>query len=182
MKGDIFNMFEDFICETWDDETYEKIYASACPHLKNKDPYVGPGTYADEDLMTLVGVACDTGNVSQSDAVNAFGKYCFPKLLKKMPELTATYVTPKELLLSVEPIIHVEVRKLYKDTELPRFYYEDKSSDTLTMIYQSKRRLYDFVDGMIQGVSTYYQVPISSSLEVIEWQGDEAGKFDLKFG
>ena len=55
MKGIIFTIFEDFITDNYGAETYEQII-SEC-NLQTKEPFVGPGTYPDSDLMEIVGKA-----------------------------------------------------------------------------------------------------------------------------
>ena len=41
MKGVIFNLFEEFVCESFGDEVWEEILDSA--ELKTQEPFVGPG-------------------------------------------------------------------------------------------------------------------------------------------
>ncbi|MCB0317493.1 MAG: heme NO-binding domain-containing protein, partial [Bdellovibrionales bacterium] len=125
MKGEIFNLLEDFIVENWGVETFEKIYTEIHEKLATKEPFVGPGTYPDSDFIKMAGKAVEILGVSLSEAVNAFGKFCFPRLAAKMPNLITPDKHPKEILLILDSIIHVEVKKVYKDSEPPKFSYKD---------------------------------------------------------
>ena len=182
MKGEIFNLFESFISETWDEDTYDKLYEEIEPELVTKDPFVGPGTYPDSDLMALVGGAVQKFEISMRDAVRAFGKFAFPKLAEKNPQYTSPHTHPKPFLLTLEAVIHTEVKKLYKDARPPLFDFVDSAPDQLTMIYKSERKLYDLVEGFLDGVSEYFDVPIEYSRRIGEEDGQEICYFDLTFG
>ena len=53
MKGVVFNLLEEFIIANSDGDTYEEIL-DECTFVTD-GPFVGPGTYPDEDLIMLVG-------------------------------------------------------------------------------------------------------------------------------
>ncbi len=89
---------------------------------------------------------------------------------------------PKQFLQTVHDIIHVEVRKLYSDAEPPRFTYKDPAPDRLIMIYQSPRKMYDLMDGLIEGVAEYYDCPIDFKREIKQEQGEELAEYELTFG
>ena len=115
MKGIVFNLLEDFIIDGWGEEAYDEII-SLCP-LRTKEPFIGPGTYEDADLLAIVGKAAETLSVSVPEAVHAFGKYCFPKLASKYPMFLEGHKHPKTFLKTIDDVIHVEVKKLFKDAE-----------------------------------------------------------------
>ena len=60
------------------------------------------------------------------------------------------------LLEKVDSTIHVEVRKLYPDAELPRFKCDSSEPRRLTMIYQSPRGFADFAAGLIEGCIEHF--------------------------
>lgn len=160
MKGDIFNLLESFIVDKWGIETFEEVYESVRGKLITKEPFVGPGTYPDEDFFSLMTSTCERMKIPLSRAAYAFGVFACPLLLRKVPGLIEQYKHPKDLLLSIHDVIHVEVRKICSGATPPDFSYEDPEPHRLVMIYKSKRRLFDFVEGMIRGVSQHYDVPI----------------------
>jgi hypothetical protein len=94
MKGVIFNLLESFISEGWGIEKYEEIL-DLCP-LQTKQPFVGPGTYPDADLVTIASKAADTLGLPLPVALRAFGKFCFPKLAPKVPQLVETHANARE--------------------------------------------------------------------------------------
>lgn len=179
MKGIIFSLFEQFITETFGDETYEEIL-TACP-LKTKEPFIGPGSYPDEDLFSLVSRAVEISGMALPDALRAFGRFCVPKLADKFPDLVKPYSSPKELLMKVDSIIHVEVKKLYKDAETPEFIYEDPAPDRLIMQYKSGRKLCYFMEGLIDGVADVFRSPITHRQRHCMLEGGELCEFELTF-
>ena len=181
MKGLVFNMLEDFIVNTWDEDVWDTIYETALPELQTQDPFVGPLTYPDEDLMTLAKHACNASGLPPQEALYKFGEFCFPKLTQLTPDFVSGHTHPKPFLMTVESIIHVEVKKMYSKAYLPVFEYEDISPSELILIYRSKRRLYDFLDGMISAVGKHFEVKIELTRTIRENNGNSYGHYHLKF-
>ena len=179
MKGVIFNLFEAFVIENWGEETFEEILDEC--DLVTKEPFVGPGTYPDEDLLKIVGKAVEKLGIPLSDGVQAFGKWILPKLMEQVPENMTDFDHPKDFLQTVHDIIHVEVRKLYSDAEPPRFTYKDPAPNRLIILYQSKRRMYDLMDGLIDGVAEYFDCPIEFTRALRQQEGGEVAEYELTF-
>lgn len=180
MKGIVFNLLEDFITEKAGAEKYEEILSSC--ELKTKEPFVGPGSYPDEDLLEIVGKTVQAMGITLPEALRAFGRFCFPKLAEKFPFFVTPYKHPKPFLMTVETVIHVEVKKLYKDAEPPTFSYEEPSPDILIMRYRSKRKLCFLMEGLLEGVADYYRSPIRQRQKRCMIEGAEECDFELTFG
>ena len=179
MKGVVFNLLEEFIIESSNEETFEEII-DECDFV-TQEPFVGPGTYPDEDLVMLVGKTVDKLGIPAPDALRAFGKWLFPKLASMVPDSMTDYPHPKPFLLTVHDIIHVEVRKLYDDASPPMFEYEDPAPDKLVIRYQSSRQMYDLMDGLIDGVADHYDCPIEFTREVRDEGGQPFCVYELTF-
>lgn len=159
MKGIIFNLLEGFVVENYGDQTYEKLIDSCS--LKTKGEFVGPGTYPDEDLFEMVTQAVKMTGIPSGVLIEAFGKFCFPKLAERFPQFVKPYSHPKDFLKTIHSVIHVEVKKLYKDAETPIFSYKEPSPTELILVYKSKRKLCALVNGLLNGVSEYYKSSVS---------------------
>ena len=179
MKGIIFNLLESFICEGWGEATYERIL-EMCP-LATREPFVGPGTYADADLITIASKAAERLGLPLDDALRAFGKYCFPKLVARVPELVAHYTDPMLFLQSVDSVIHVEVRKLFPKAITPTFTYDVTGRDAMVLRYQSKRKLCGFAKGLLDGVAEHFGLPFAITETCCMHHGAEHCAFDLSF-
>ncbi len=154
MKGIIFNTLEDFIVEGWGEDTFEDIFSS-CP-LETKEPFVGPGTYPDADLVMIVGATCKRLGIPAPDALRAFGVYLFPKLVETNPDSVKGYDHPQAFLLSVHDIIHVEVRKLYPKAITPEFRYHIQDEHSLQVEYHSKRGFCHLMEGLLEGAAAFF--------------------------
>ncbi|MEM6960813.1 MAG: heme NO-binding domain-containing protein [Myxococcota bacterium] len=179
MKGVVFNLLEAFVVEGWGEETYERLI-SKCP-LKTKEPFVGPGTYPDSDLLVIANAAARTLGISLDDALVAFGAYCFPKLAATLPAGLEGYDSAKGFLLDVDRVIHVEVRKLLPEAKTPKFTYEDPSPDQLYIRYESERKLCRFMEGLLDGVAAYFQIKIDHEQTCCVHQGAPHCLFALRF-
>lgn len=171
MKGMIFNLFEKFVSENFGQEAYEDIQKNA--KLITKEPFVGPGKYPDEDFMELVRVACEKFKINPFDAQKTLGEYCFPELVKLTPHLAGQYKNTRDFLIAVDRIIHVEVKKLYPDSELPEFDYENSQKDTLLIKYTSKKKLCFFMEGLIHGCAKYFSETVKTKQTACYHNGND---------
>jgi hypothetical protein len=61
-----------------------------------------------------------------------------------------------DFLSGVESKIHVEVRKLYPDAELPKLDVRMSRDGALEMTYRSSRPFADLAEGLIRGCAEHY--------------------------
>ena len=179
MKGVVFNLLEAFIEENLGEGKYEEILDECT--LMTKEPFVGPGTYPDQDLMTIVAATIKAAGISLPEALRTFGSFCFHKLSALYPGFVTPYSHPKQFLMSVESVIHVEVKKLYEDASPPGFTYIDPASDRLIIQYRSERSLCQFMEGLIDGVAGHFQSPVHYKQRTCMLDGAVVCEFDLTF-
>lgn len=179
MKGIIFNIAESFIVEHHGEDVFDDIIAECT--LETTEPFVGPGTYSDNDMMEILRVTTNKLGVDTNTVLRLLGHYTFGQLASRYPNFVENFTNPKKFLLTVDGIIHVEVRKLYQGTQLPVFQYLDTAEDELTITYYSKRKLYTFMEGLISGVGDYFNTNIAQCHEIFEKDGEEFCNYHLKF-
>ena len=73
------------------------------------------------------------------------------------PEFFRKYDTAFSMLEAIESDIHLEVRKLYPDAELPSFSTIRHSTERLELSYKSERPLASFCYGLIEACFTKYR-------------------------
>lgn len=156
MKGVVFNIFEDFITKTFDLGTYNKVLDESD---MGDQVFVGPESYEDTKFLSLVGSAVKLSGLDLDVAVKAFGKFAFGRLATKLSYITDDYTDPKQLLLDLDSIIHVEVKKLYPDAETPDFN-PILEGDKVILNYTSKRNLCVFLEGLLEGMAEFYKVEV----------------------
>jgi hypothetical protein len=131
--------------------------------------------------MKLVAMAAARLNVSASDVIRWFGRKALPLLTKKFPELFAGHKSTRPFLLTLNRIIHPEVKKIYPGADVPEFEYDTSSTTVLTMKYRSARKLCALGEGLIEGAAAYYGERVAiEQLECMN-RGDASCIFRLTF-
>ena len=179
MKGIILNIAEKFITVNYGEETFEEIIETC--ELETKDPFVGPGTYPDSDLIVIITKSCVKLSISVEEFLIRLGTFAFPYLAKKMPHFVEKYDHPKDFLKTIEATVHVEVKKIIKDSKPPSFQYFEPNKNELIITYYSERKLYPFMEGLIIGVAKYFNSPIQQSHKIYIENKLEYADFHLKF-
>ena len=106
--------------------------------------------------MALVGAASEITAIPVNSLVFSFGEYMIPNFYKRFPNFFHDVPNFIKFLVSVDQIIHVEVRKLFPDAGLPTFDYSDENEKSLTMIYKSPRKLCQLAEGLISGSAKHF--------------------------
>lgn len=149
--------------------------------LETKEPFISAGTYPDSDFYKLVGTACKMLNITGDEAQRIFGRFSFHQLAEAHPEFVVSYNDAKSFLLTVDSVIHKEIKKLHPEAYLPKFHYNDPQPDELEITYVSKRKLYGFMSGLIDGVAQHFKQEIAQCHKEIMHEDTEACVFYLKF-
>ena len=154
MKGIVFTAFFDLVEEKFSLELLDKIIEEA--KLPSGGAYASAGTYPHEELVAVVlGLSRETG-IPVPDLLRTFGQHLADVFSKKFADFFTAHKEPLDFLAGVDGYVHVEVRKLYSEAELPRFFCERPNTDTLIMDYVSGRHFEDVAQGLIEGVLKHY--------------------------
>lgn len=157
MKGVVFvellNMAESIAGE----ETVDAIL-DECP-LENGGAFTVVGNYPCSELMIIVQAFSEKLDAPVSELQNKFGRWMFMRFSEGYPAFFVGKDDAFTMLESIEDEVHVEVRKLYPEVELPTFATERVDATTLRMIYCSERPLIDFCQGMIEACVEYFKTP-----------------------
>ncbi len=152
MKGVIFAFLADMVEDKFGLEAWDSIL-----HETNLDGiYVSADTYDDEQLFRLVEAASAKTGIDADDLIRSFGKYSFGKFQQMHPDFCNPNFSLKQFLLTVDNVIHVEVKKLHPDAILPSFKYDEISDNELSMFYNSPRKLCILAEGLIAGAAEFY--------------------------
>jgi predicted hydrocarbon binding protein len=179
MKGIIFNLLEDFLTEHLGEERFEKLIEGCS--LKTREPFVGPGSYPDEDLLAIVDRTVEVTGMTKPEALRAFGKFCIGKLAEKYPPFFDRHDDAKSFLKTLNAMHCLEVKKLYADAKPPEFVVEDPSPDRLVMRYLSERKLCPLVEGLIEGVAAHYGAPVRHRQRQCMLAGAPFCEYELEF-
>lgn len=176
MKGIVFTMLADMVVEKFGLEVWDQILEKS----GEDGIYVSSETYTDESLTALVVAAHEKSGIPVNDLVKVFGEYMFPLFYEKNPNFFTEGQTLKEFLLTVDQVIHVEVRKLHPGVNLPEFQYVDAADSELTMIYASPRKLCMLAEGLISGAAKHFNTEYTLDHATCMHDGAENCTFHLK--
>lgn len=152
MKGIVFNLLADMVEAQFGLEAWDGLLDAT----GSDGVYVATETYPDEDLLALVAAATEATKIPAGDLLFAFGEYMLPQFAHFYPAFFVDQSSLKEFLLTVDSVVHVEVRKLYPEAGLPEFRYRDDVPDRLTMMYKSPRKLCRLAEGLIHGSAEHF--------------------------
>ena len=154
MKGLIFTEFLEMVEEKFGWDVADAIIEEN--KLKSEGAYTAVGTYDHDELLKMVNTLSLKTGISVSELLKTTGMHLFVQLQKQHPTFFDVENGTFEFLERVDEHIHVEVRKLYLDAELPRFFYERPSTNQLIMTYESERPLADIAIGMLTGAVNFF--------------------------
>ena len=124
--------------------------------LTNGGAYSAVGNYPCTELMGIVGALSARTGLAGADLQRLFGHHMLMRFSQTHPNFFVGKATVLHLLEAIENEVHVEVRKLYSDAELPSFDTEWLGPETLRMTYTSARPLADFCHGLIEACSGHF--------------------------
>ena len=176
MKGIVFTEFLEMVEDQFGLEVVDTIIEKA--ELPSEGVYTAVGTYDFNEMVSLISQLSEQVNMPVNDLLYAFGLYLFDSLGKVHPEVIKNYNSPLALLNSIEDHIHVHVKKLYPDAELPHFKILDKTDNSLSMIYSSSRGLYSLAHGLIEKTFEHFEGKADVNYTLLSEDGTEV-KFDI---
>ena len=166
MKGIIFTEFLDLVEEKFGLEMVDKIIYKS--KLKSRGVYTSIDTFSFSEMLQLLQHLSLNTSISIYDLLLAYGEHIFLVLGNSYPGLLDTYTDPIEMLSSIEDHSHIEVRKIYPEAELPTFIVEQKTENSLIMIYKSSRAMHHFGLGLMNKTFAYFNQKASIVLDKIK--------------
>jgi hypothetical protein len=168
LKGIVFTQFIDMVEQRFSPDLADRIIVQA--DLPSGGAYTSVGTYDHAEIVKLVGeLSKETGH-SLPDLVKAFGSFLFQRFTELYPHFFAEKTSTFDFLDSVEHYIHVEVRKLYPDAELPSLTCS-RDDQAMTMVYRSKRNMADLAEGLLLGCIEHFGEPVSLERQAMPEDG-----------
>jgi len=164
MKGIVFTEFLTMVEESFSLDMVDTIIEKS--DLPSGGSYTSVGTYSHTEIADLVTNLSKESDISIPILLKTFGTYLFHSLARHYPEFVEEASDPLDFLEQVETYIHVEVKKLYPDAELPTFICSrPNSNNELHMIYESNRHMEDVCEGLIIGSLEHFKKNCSIARE-----------------
>jgi hypothetical protein len=177
MKGIVFTEFLGFVRQHHGEEMVDDII-EAC-ELPNGGAYTAVGTYQHGEMLALCGALSDRTGQPAAGLVRAFGDHLSGTFARSHPAFFERAGNLFDFLESVEEHIHVEVRKLYPDAELPSFTVEQRTPTRMVLFYRSPRRMGHLSEGLIHGSARQYGVQVQVQSETLAGSDSQAVRFTV---
>jgi hypothetical protein len=159
LKGVVFTEFMEMVEARMGLDMLDRIITEA--ELPNDGAYTAVGTYDHAELVRLVTALSNATDLTTSQLVFMFGEQLFHRFSVGYPALFGDAPTAFDFLSRIDGVIHVEVRKLYPDAELPKLECVRPSANALIIMYSSPRGFGDLAEGLIAGCIKHFGEPIS---------------------
>lgn len=169
MKGIVFTEFLEMVEDRFGLEMVDRIVEQS--DLASSGAYTAVGTYGHDELLQLVGQLSEALAVPVPDLVRAFAHHLFNSFTSTYPYVLKGLNSSIEMLQNVEGFIHVEVKKLYPDAELPTIEFRALGDDCWELMYRSRRPFADLCEGLIEACINHFGDDLH--LERVDLEVDE---------
>jgi hypothetical protein len=171
VKGIIFTEFLELVEEKFGLVMVDKIINQS--NLESNGVYTAVGTYEFSEMLQLISHLSENTDISVDDLLMVYSEHLFKALIKSHPNLVEHYKDPMDLLASIENHIHVEVKKIYPEAQLPTFELEEKTDTKMVMVYKSDKALYMLGKGLMLETFKLFKVPAEIDFEKLNEEGTE---------
>ena len=177
MKGIVFNLLEQIVSKEHGEETWEQLLDAAALD----GVYTSLGSYPDEDLFKLVGAASEALDLPPDAVVRWFGRNAMPLFAERYPDLFTEHTDARSFVLTLNDIIHPEVRKLYPGAIVPEFAFDTSDPEVVAMDYYSPRKLCAFAEGLLLGAGDHFGETVDIVQPRCMNRGDSQCRLEITF-
>jgi hypothetical protein len=177
MKGLVFRTFLDMVEQSFSLDMVDKVIERS--KLDTQGAYTSVGNYDYHELLSMVTHLSEITQVPVPYLVHDFGGF----MLKYFEKAHAHYFTAHTdtfgFLSTLENQIHVDVRKIHQNAEVPTFDYDLQKPDVLVLTYRSSRPFADLAHGLIEATIEHYGEKITISRRDIPVESGGQAVFTL---
>lgn len=177
MKGILFLLAGQAVAQTYGEDTWDDLLDAAGVD----GTYTSLGNYPDADLFRIVQAASDALGLPVPAVVRWLGTAVVPAFVQHHPDLYAPHTDTRSFLMTLNTVIHPEVRKLYPSADTPDFEFDASDPEVLYMTYRSTRKLCALAEGLIAGSAAHYGQQAHIDHETCMHEGAETCRLALRF-
>lgn len=154
MKGVVFREFIDMVENIFGEEMVDELILSTNP--ASGGAYTSVGTYDHNELLNMVAELSSRTGLGQDVLVHDFGLHLARVFAKKFSNFFENCEGTFDFLKKIDNHIHVEVKKLYPDAQLPKFTYTEINPYEFELKYESIRDFSHLAHGLIVGCMEHF--------------------------
>jgi len=175
MKGIVFTEFLEMVESKFSPELADSIIEGA--ELSSGGAYTTVGTYDHDEMIKLVTCLSKETGISTAELMRSFGIYMFERFYVLFPQYFSGIDSSFRFLELIEDYIHVEVRKLYPEAELPSFECDTSEPGCLRLTYRSTRPFAPLAEGLICGCIAHFRDAADIQVEDLSSGRGTAARF-----
>lgn len=177
MKGIIFNLAEEVVSREHGEDAWDAVLEGA----GLDGSYTSLGSYPDEDLGAIIASAARLLDSDEPAVLRQVAEGAMPLLAARYPHFFTPHTDALAFVLTLNDIIHPEVRKLYAGANVPTFGYQRHGDDSVTLTYDSQRRLCTLAEGFITGAAKQYGQQVTIEQPECMLRGDAVCRLHCRF-
>lgn len=177
MKGIIFNLVEEVVTSEHGADTWDALLDDSGV----EGSYTSLGSYPDDDFHRLVASASNALGAPPVDVVRSLGQSALPLLAERYPAFFEGHDC-RSFLLTLNDIIHPEVRKIYPGADVPDFTFDSSTDGVLIIGYVSARKLCALAEGFVLGAAQHYDEQVVIEQAECMHRGDARCMLNVQFG
>jgi hypothetical protein len=177
MKGIVFTEFLEMVEDRFSPEMADRIIEQA--HLPSGGAYTAVGTYDHREMVELVARLGGETGLAPAELMRSFGMHLFERFGALYPTYFDRVSSSFDFLQRIEGYIHVEVRKLYPEAELPSFACDTPRPGCLRLTYRSARPFAALAEGLVRGCVAHYGEAVDLEVEDLSEGAGTAARFLL---
>lgn len=177
MKGVVFHLLHQVVAAHHGEKTWDALLTEA----GLDGAYTSLGSYEDAELFKIVAAASRQLNLPPNDIVRWFGRSAIPLLARQYAKVFTPHTHTRSFVLTLNSVIHPEVRKMYPGADVPDFDFDTSSPEVLVMHYRSKRRMCSFAEGLLLGAADHFHEAADIEHAQCMHRGDPLCELRIRF-
>ena len=177
MKGIVFTLLENCINAEYGEDTWDDMLMAA----DLDGAYTSLGNYDDQEAVDLIAAGAQILDIEPVAVERWFGEAAMPHLANSYPEFFSNQGNTRSFVLTLNDIIHPEVRKLYPGADVPDFDFDESSPNELIMHYESGRKMCAFAEGLVRGAANHFGEQVTISHTSCMKDGDKRCSLRISF-
>lgn len=169
MKGIVFNLLERVVVHEHGAAAWERLLETT----GLEGVWTSLGSYPDDEFLALMLAIAADRDLEPDEVMTWFGAKSMPYFATRYPQLFDPHPNARSFVMTLNSMIHPEVRKLYPGATVPDFEFDASSPDVLLMGYSSPRRLCSFAEGLLTGAAQHFGQRVSIDQPECMKRGDE---------
>lgn len=134
--------------------------------------YTSLGNYPDAEFIALIDASAAVVSLDRGQTLRWFGARAMKLFISRYPHFFSSHTSTQPFLLTLNDVIHDEVRKLYPGADVPYLGFESRVDGSLAITYRSHRQLCKLAEGFIEGAAGHFGERADLKQESCMLEGD----------